>query len=173
VRGSSLIRLSRHALYNRRVEALAAVRANRVLLHVYDLIHDETIVALPFGCTFPIGQCFSAVNNGLHAMGTGAYHCGVEVSFVTMMCLLIGPCSKFTSYPLLFGRSMGSSMPTARVLWKERACLLASPSTRQDTSIGRLLTLAFERSYASHGSSPNPARQDTNRPKCTWMAETS
>jgi hypothetical protein len=85
--GSSLIRLSRHALYNRRVEALAAVRANRVLLHVYDLIHDETVVALPFGCTFPIGQCFSAVNNGLHALGTGAYHCGIEVSLSNVVSL--------------------------------------------------------------------------------------
>jgi hypothetical protein len=44
------------------------------------LIASETVMALPWGCNFPIGHCFSVVNSGLHALGTGAYHCGVEVS---------------------------------------------------------------------------------------------
>ena len=55
-------------------------RSNRVMIHVYDLIASETMVTLPWGCDFPLGQCFSVVNSGLHMIGTGAYHVGVEVS---------------------------------------------------------------------------------------------
>lgn len=57
------------------------LRSNRIRLHVYDLIAQETIMQLPWGCHFPIGQCFNAVNSGLHTLGTGAYHVGIEVSF--------------------------------------------------------------------------------------------
>jgi hypothetical protein len=55
-------------------------RKNRIKLHVYDLIAQETIMQLPWGCHFPIGQCFNALNSGLHTLGTGAYHVGIEVS---------------------------------------------------------------------------------------------
>lgn len=55
-------------------------RTNRVMIHVYNLIQHETIVTLPWGCNFPLGQCFNMVNNGLNMMGTGAYHVGVEVN---------------------------------------------------------------------------------------------
>jgi len=55
-------------------------RTNRIMIHVYNLIQNETIVTLPWGCNFPLGQCFNMVNNGLNMMGTGAYHVGVEVS---------------------------------------------------------------------------------------------
>lgn len=65
---------------SRQVRSRPPPRRNRVLLHIYDLIHDETVMLLPFGLTFPLGQCFSACNSGLHALGTGAYHCGVEVN---------------------------------------------------------------------------------------------
>jgi len=33
-----------------------------------------------FGCYFPIGKCFSSLNNTLHLLGTGAYHVGIEVN---------------------------------------------------------------------------------------------
>lgn len=56
------------------------MRTNRVKLHVYDLIAAEVIMPLPWGCHFPIGSCFNALNNSLHQMGTGAYHVGIEVS---------------------------------------------------------------------------------------------
>jgi hypothetical protein len=35
---------------------------------------------LPWGCNFPIGSCFNAVNSGLHTLGTGAYHVGIEIN---------------------------------------------------------------------------------------------
>ena len=54
-------------------------KMNWIKLHVYDLITDEAIMQLPWGCHFPIGQCFNAVNSGLHTLGTGAYHVGIEV----------------------------------------------------------------------------------------------
>mmetsp|Transcript_254 Transcript_254/g.404 ORF Transcript_254/g.404 Transcript_254/m.404 type:complete len:742 (+) Transcript_254:110-2335(+) len=53
---------------------------NVVKIHVYDLLAAETLMQLPWGCEFPIGKCFGALNSGLHALGTGAYHCGVEVN---------------------------------------------------------------------------------------------
>lgn len=54
-------------------------RTNRIKLHVYDLIAQETVMQLPWGCNFPIGSCFNALNSGLHTLGTGAYHVGIEV----------------------------------------------------------------------------------------------
>eukprot|EP00934_Nitzschia_sp_Nitz4_P003387 Nitzschia sp. Nitz4//scaffold107_size73032//46769//48432//NITZ4_005764-RA/size73032-processed-gene-0.111-mRNA-1//1//CDS//3329532605//3377//frame0 len=57
------------------------IKANRIRLHVYDLIANETIMQI-WGCHFPIGQCFNAVNSGLHTLGTGAYHVGIEVNGV-------------------------------------------------------------------------------------------
>lgn len=56
------------------------VKTNRIRLHVYDLIAEETIMQLPWGLVFPIGQCFNAVNSGLHTLGTGAYHVGIEIN---------------------------------------------------------------------------------------------
>ena len=55
-------------------------RTNRIKLNVYDLLDDKVKMPLPWGYEFPIGQCLSAVNTGLHTLGTGAYHVGVEVS---------------------------------------------------------------------------------------------
>lgn len=66
---------------NRQSYAPSLGRTNRIRLHIYDLIAEETVMQLPWGCHFPIGQCFNAVNTGLHTLGTGAYHVGVEVSF--------------------------------------------------------------------------------------------
>lgn len=57
---------------------------NRVKLHIYDLLATETYVELfpSWGCNFPIGKCLNVVNSGLHVLGTGAYHCGIEVNGV-------------------------------------------------------------------------------------------
>jgi hypothetical protein len=54
-------------------------RTNAVKLHVYDLVAYDTQLDL-WGCHFPLGQCFNALNSSLHSIGTGAYHVGVEVS---------------------------------------------------------------------------------------------
>lgn len=55
-------------------------KANHVLLHVYDLITADTLMQLPFGCICEIGKCFKELNDGLHLMGTGAYHVGIEIN---------------------------------------------------------------------------------------------
>ncbi len=56
---------------------------NRILLHVYDLIETDTLMMIPpFGCIVEIGKCFANVNTALHAVGTGAYHVGVEINGV-------------------------------------------------------------------------------------------
>lgn len=56
---------------------------NRVMLHVYDLIANDTLILLPpFGCVVEIGQCFTNMNSALHTLGTGAYHVGVEINGV-------------------------------------------------------------------------------------------
>ena len=57
-------------------------QTNYVRLHIYDLLASETYVEFPWGCSFPIGKCLNVVNTGLHALGTGAYHCGIEVNGV-------------------------------------------------------------------------------------------
>ena len=54
-------------------------KINRIKLHVYDLVANDTQLEL-WGCQFPLGQVFNAVNSSLHSIGTGAYHVGVEVS---------------------------------------------------------------------------------------------
>ncbi|GKY98513.1 hypothetical protein MPSEU_000808400 [Mayamaea pseudoterrestris] len=55
-------------------------KSNHILLHIYDLITTDTLMQLPFGCICEIGKCFKDLNDGLHLMGTGAYHVGVEVN---------------------------------------------------------------------------------------------
>ena len=55
-------------------------KTNHVQLHIYDLITSDTLMQLPFGCMCEIGKCFKELNDGLHLMGTGAYHVGVEVN---------------------------------------------------------------------------------------------
>mmetsp|Transcript_17740 Transcript_17740/g.26871 ORF Transcript_17740/g.26871 Transcript_17740/m.26871 type:complete len:575 (+) Transcript_17740:32-1756(+) len=79
-----LHRLHRTVRYSRIGELPQQRReyANTVRLHVYDLLSNDTIMQLPFGCDFPIGKCFVTINDGLHAVGTGAYHCGIEVNGV-------------------------------------------------------------------------------------------
>ena len=78
----SVLRLTRTVRYGRRgLLPKPPVRpVNSVKLHIYDLLSNDTIMQLPWGCEFPIGQCLVAMNNGLRALGTGVYHCGVEVS---------------------------------------------------------------------------------------------
>jgi hypothetical protein len=54
--------------------------SNRVKLHIYDLISKEVKYELPLlGVTVPVGSYFSVINQGLHKLGTGAYHVGIEV----------------------------------------------------------------------------------------------
>lgn len=61
----------------------APAAANRIRLHVYDLIEKDTLMLLPpFGCVVEIGKCFADMNTALHAVGTGAYHVGVEIDGV-------------------------------------------------------------------------------------------
>ena len=73
--------LNRSSAFDRRQSNTGPMRTNRVKLHIYDLIASEVVMPLPFwGCHFPIGSCFNALNNSLHQMGTGAYHVGIEVS---------------------------------------------------------------------------------------------
>lgn len=56
---------------------------NSVRIHVYDLLpKDAEIELFSWGCHVPIGQCFVTMNDGLHALGSGAYHVGVEVNGV-------------------------------------------------------------------------------------------
>lgn len=76
------LHMSRQVRYCRRGSLPAPNRRNRVKLHVYDLIPAETVMQLPWGCMLPIGKCFDVLNSGLHSMGTGAYHVGVEVNGV-------------------------------------------------------------------------------------------
>ena len=56
-------------------------KTNRVKLHVYDLVTNDTQLDV-FGYYFPIGRCFNALNSSLHSLGTGAYHVGVEINGV-------------------------------------------------------------------------------------------
>ena len=82
----SVLRLSRTVRYGRRgpVPHPPKRTSNTVRLHIYDLISNDTIMQLPWGFEFPIGQCFVTMNNGLNALGTGVYHCGIEVSRKTV-----------------------------------------------------------------------------------------
>ncbi len=72
-------RAQTHSSDHRQQQTPCIGRSNRIKLHVYDLIAQETVMQLPWGCHFPIGQCFNALNSGLHTLGTGAYHVGIEV----------------------------------------------------------------------------------------------
>jgi len=55
---------------------------NSVKIHVYDLLERETVMRLWNSCDCPLGRVFQAVNNGLHCLGSGAYHAGIEVNGV-------------------------------------------------------------------------------------------
>jgi len=77
---TSLTRLTRQVTVNNRGPVMAPSRTtNRVQVHVYDLIHRETVLETPW-CDFPIGHCFNTFNDGMHCLGTGAYHAGIEVN---------------------------------------------------------------------------------------------
>jgi len=82
---ASLLRISRQVKYGKKVETNVK-KENNIKLHIYDLLTTETYVQLGWGCEFPIGQCFNAMNDGLHALGTGAYHCGIEVRMMLCDC---------------------------------------------------------------------------------------
>lgn len=58
------------------------LKGNTIKLHIYDLIHQDTLMQLPWGCVCEIGKCFTEMNSALHAVGTGAYHVGIEVNDV-------------------------------------------------------------------------------------------
>jgi len=55
---------------------------NDIKLHIYDLISQDTLMQLPWGCVCEIGKVFNEVNSALHQLGTGAYHVGVEINGV-------------------------------------------------------------------------------------------
>ncbi|KAL3944242.1 MAG: hypothetical protein SGBAC_001685 [Bacillariaceae sp.] len=83
-RGS--IQEEREKLNNHRsqyaVREKEVVPTNRIRLHVYDLIVESAVVPVFGVFELPVGQIFSALNSGLHTLGTGAYHVGVEVNGV-------------------------------------------------------------------------------------------
>jgi len=76
--GGSTSAINRRA-HERRLHAQE--KTNRIMLHVYDLVADDTKLDL-WGCHFPLGQVFNAFNSSLHSIGTGAYHVGIEVDGV-------------------------------------------------------------------------------------------
>ena len=84
----------------------SCTRTNAVRLHIYDLMETDTVLDMSdtacFQCTFPIGRCFKAVNDGLHCLGTGAYHVGIEVNGIEYaygMHTLPGMTGVFTCKP--------------------------------------------------------------------------
>jgi len=77
---SSLLRFTHHVRNRQRVNVVPPELLNHVKINVYDLLQSEAILRLPWGCNFPIGKCFGLMNSGLHMIGTGAYHVGVEVN---------------------------------------------------------------------------------------------
>lgn len=95
-----LLRISRNAKYGKKVETKNR-KDNSIKLHIYDLLTNETYMQVGWGCEFPIGQCFNAMNDGLHALGTGAYHCGIEVRhvFLYFKMLLISLVDEFLTPP--------------------------------------------------------------------------
>ena len=90
----SVARLSRSVRFGRRGATPApdpsSIRSNAIRIHVYDLVKKDVYVevlswmpwSLGRGCDFPLGRCFRASNSMLHAIGTGAYHVGLEVNGV-------------------------------------------------------------------------------------------
>lgn len=77
---SSSTRTTRRNYRKTRVAATGPIHSNTLKLHIYDLISNDTLMELPWGCVFEIGKCFSGVNAALHELGTGAYHVGVEIN---------------------------------------------------------------------------------------------
>lgn len=77
---SSSTRTSRRTYRKSRVVASGPVHSNSLKLHIYDLISNDTLMELPWGCVFEIGKCFSEVNSALHELGTGCYHVGVDIN---------------------------------------------------------------------------------------------
>lgn len=55
-------------------------KPNDIKLHIYDLIAQDTLMQLPWGCVWEIGKCFNEMNTALHELGTGVYHVGIEVN---------------------------------------------------------------------------------------------
>jgi len=74
-------RTSRQARFGR-PKLNYTVILNSVKIHVYDLLEHETVMRLWNSCDCPLGKVFQAVNNGLHCLGSGAYHAGIEVNGV-------------------------------------------------------------------------------------------
>jgi hypothetical protein len=77
---STSTRTTRRTYRKNRVVASGPVHSNSVMLHIYDLIPNDTLMELPWGCVCAIGKCFSEVNSALHELGTGAYHVGVDIN---------------------------------------------------------------------------------------------
>lgn len=72
-----------------------SLSGNRVRLHVYDLVADSTVLPVFGVFEFPLGQIFNALNSGLHTLGTGAYHVGIEVSPGRTVSSYVHPISHF------------------------------------------------------------------------------
>lgn len=86
-RAEKLKRLSKQYKLSKLIQYETKKRTNIVKIHVYDLIAKDVVYPLTIAnssiipdCNFPIGQCFNILNDGMHVLGTGAYHVGVEVN---------------------------------------------------------------------------------------------
>ena len=138
---------------------------NTIRIHVYDLLSSDAYVELfSWGCNIPVGRCFHAVNDGLHAIGSGAYHVGVEVSS-TCLCMpliflhfsMIVVIQKLSVTYLIYlalsfvslirqynHRLMGLSLPTAPMTFQAYlVSLRATLATLLAISTVQLLTLAI------------------------------
>ena len=76
--------MNRHEVIQKAKQAMRKTHGptNRIRLNIYDLLKDTTSMPM-CGVDLPIGQIFNSCNNGMNSLGTGVYHVGVQVCFVT------------------------------------------------------------------------------------------
>uniref|UniRef100_A0A7S1C0D0 PPPDE domain-containing protein n=1 Tax=Corethron hystrix TaxID=216773 RepID=A0A7S1C0D0_9STRA len=93
-------RIARQARYSR--PKINTDIVNTVRIHIYDLLEHATIMRVWNTCDCPLGKVFQAVNNGLHCLGSGAYHAGLEVNGIEYSygyCPVEGVTGVFTCLP--------------------------------------------------------------------------
>eukprot|EP00816_Leptocylindrus_hargravesii_P007068 CAMPEP_0196823454 /NCGR_PEP_ID=MMETSP1362-20130617/87533_1 /TAXON_ID=163516 /ORGANISM="Leptocylindrus danicus, Strain CCMP1856" /LENGTH=478 /DNA_ID=CAMNT_0042203329 /DNA_START=366 /DNA_END=1799 /DNA_ORIENTATION=+ len=81
----AMLRYEHYKRLNRLGALPHQIPRSEVKLNIYDLLENDALLDVEGGwCNvqFPIGACFKHMNDGLHLLGTGAYHVGVEVDNV-------------------------------------------------------------------------------------------
>jgi len=81
----AMLRYEHYKRLNRLGTLPHQIPRSEVKLNIYDLLENDALLDVEGGwCSvqFPIGACFKHMNDGLHLLGTGAYHVGVEVDNV-------------------------------------------------------------------------------------------